>query len=162
MAAALEEQNEHLNQVGLDIGFRYEHGALIEEDNTPPEPNTSDYHPSTYPGSRAPHYPLEHHGKPISTLDLFDDRFVLLSSDQNDEWHNAARAIQKYPIRSYRIGQQGDLQDPLGNWAKTYEIGQDGAVLVRPDGHVAWRTMEKPVDLQGRLEQIMNTILRAN
>ncbi|WP_133139169.1 FAD-dependent monooxygenase [Legionella genomosp. 1] len=160
MSAALEEQNEHLNQVGLDIGFRYESGAMIAENSPPPSPNTSDYQPSTYPGSRAPHYPLEKNGVTISTLDLFDHHFVLLSADSNQEWYKAVSAINnKYPIKSYRIGEKGELQDPQGDWLKVYELTQSGAVLVRPDGHIAWRTIEKLTDPQNKLEQILNEIL---
>jgi len=40
-------------------------------------------------------------------------------------------------IRVLRLGI--DLDDPGGDLAAAYGIGQAGAVLVRPDGHVAWR-----------------------
>jgi hypothetical protein len=38
------------------------------------------------------------------------------------------------------IGAGGPLTDPGGTWQDAYEIGDEGAVLVRPDGHVAWRS----------------------
>ena len=38
------------------------------------------------------------------------------------------------------IGKNGDLSDPDGNWHEAYGVDADGAVLVRPDGYVAWRS----------------------
>jgi putative polyketide hydroxylase len=34
----------------------------------------------------------------------------------------------------------GDLGDTDGNWHDIYGVDFDGAVLVRPDGYVAWRS----------------------
>ena len=42
------------------------------------------------------------------------------------------------PIASYAIGDPG-LSDHTNTFFDLYEIGCDGAVLVRPDGYVAWR-----------------------
>ena len=44
------------------------------------------------------------------------------------------------PIDRYRIGSPG-LAD-LGGFAAAYGVGDEGAVLVRPDGHVAWRSAD--------------------
>ena len=41
---------------------------------------------------------------------------------------------------AYTVGSNGDLSDPDGTWHQVYGIDTDGAVLVRPDGHVAWRS----------------------
>ena len=41
---------------------------------------------------------------------------------------------------AFTIGKDGDLADPDGNWHDAYGVDTDGAVLVRPDGHVAWRS----------------------
>jgi putative polyketide hydroxylase len=37
------------------------------------------------------------------------------------------------------VGAEGNVGDPDGQWAEAYGVEKDGAVLVRPDGHVAWR-----------------------
>ena len=44
------------------------------------------------------------------------------------------------PLRCYSIGAEDDLVDESDAWPSLYGVGVDGAVLVRPDGHVAWRT----------------------
>jgi len=42
-------------------------------------------------------------------------------------------------VKIYRVADDGDLQDPEETWHNIYEVEKTGAVLVRPDGHVAWR-----------------------
>ena len=46
------------------------------------------------------------------------------------------------PLRAFTVGVDDavDLRDSSGAWAKLYGVSQNGAVLVRPDGHVAWRS----------------------
>jgi putative polyketide hydroxylase len=159
MEQALKEQNDHLNQVGLDLGFCYEEGALVPESGSKMPLATDTYVPSTSPGCRAPHYALMRQGQPISTLDLFDTEFVLLSSDTNNDWHQAAQTGQPCPIVSYRIGPSGELQDPDGKWQDVYTISSKGAVLVRPDGHVAWRRVDGDSNPKQALTEAMLRIL---
>lgn len=158
MDAALLDQQKHLNQIGLDLGFRYEEGALLSEETPAPiESDTRVYHPTTYPGSRAPYYLFEKEGKEVSSLSLFDTRFVLLCSDETDAWFNAVNALGAPLICCYRIGPRGDLQDPQDQWLSTYQIEVSGAVLVRPDGHVAWRAIKAPALID--LVFVMNQLL---
>jgi hypothetical protein len=42
-------------------------------------------------------------------------------------------------MRAYTVGADADVRDPEGRWPAAYGVETDGAVLVRPDGHVAWR-----------------------
>lgn len=42
-------------------------------------------------------------------------------------------------VDAYRIGNGGDLTDPEGRFAAAFAMTTGGAVLVRPDGFVAWR-----------------------
>ena len=48
---------------------------------------------------------------------------------------------------------------PGGEWARVYNVGTGGAVLVRPDGHVAWRSRTASDDPEGELRQALNTVL---
>jgi putative polyketide hydroxylase len=73
-------------------------------------------------GERAPHSWVRVDGRRCSTLDLFDGRLTLLAGEQAPVWRTAADRIAGGP--------------PL----TVLDVGQEGAVLVRPDGHVAWRT----------------------
>ncbi|TMS51188.1 hypothetical protein [Mycobacterium sp. DBP42] len=43
-----------------------------------------------------------------------------------------------HPINVAQVG--ADYLDADGTWAAVAEIGNGGALLVRPDNHVAWRT----------------------
>lgn len=43
-------------------------------------------HPSGRPGSRAPHLIVRHRDAPVSTLDLFRDRWVLFSGSTGSDW----------------------------------------------------------------------------
>ncbi|MGQ3887427.1 FAD-dependent monooxygenase [Legionella sp. CNM-1927-20] len=159
MIAAIEEQNEHVNQVGLDLGFCYEEGAVIKESGPAPVLDLYTYTPSTYPGCRAPHYLLKKGKKLLSTLDLFDNKFVLLSADKTDSWHKAALRLSNLPLVSYRIGASGDLDDPEGQWLDMYQINSTGAVLVRPDGHVAWRSPDNVDNPEKCLSEIFQKLL---
>ncbi|WP_419421063.1 FAD-dependent monooxygenase [Legionella sp. D16C41] len=159
MTAAIEEQNEHVNQINLDLGFCYEKGAIIAEEAFSSPTDLSDYQPSTLPGCRAPHYILEKEKKILSTLDLFDKNFVLLCSDKTDAWHKAALKYSNVLLISYRIGEQGDLQDPAGQWLSVYQINSTGAVLIRPDGHVAWRSREMVINPDKCLKEVFQKLL---
>jgi putative polyketide hydroxylase len=49
----------------------------------------------------------------------------------------------------------GNLEDPEGRFAKTYGITDEGAVLVRPDGFVAWRAEASEGDLHEAVDKIL-------
>jgi hypothetical protein len=67
---------------------------------------------------------------------------VLLAGRDGDAWRRAAQGIATTlpPLMAFTIGKDGDLIDPDDNWHEAYGVDTDGAVLVRPDGHVAWRS----------------------
>jgi hypothetical protein len=51
------------------------------------------------------------------------------------------------------------LIDPQNEWPSLYGIEPDGAVLVRPDGHVAWRTQRVSADPGSDLVSVLRRIL---
>jgi putative polyketide hydroxylase len=140
--------------LGHVLGSAYDVGALLP-DGTPP-PGAADpvaeYVPSARPGHRAPHRWLMVDGRRISTLDLFDGRFVLLSP--SEVWCVAARDVGSalaVPLVAYVINDRG--------WSDLYEVGPRGAVLVRPDGYVAWRRQEAVADPRGELSRLLASVL---
>jgi putative polyketide hydroxylase len=147
LTAAIDEQRPHFDFLGQDLGFAYAEGALVP-DGTPPEPSSgSTYVPSARPGARAPHAWLTRGAERLSTLDLFDDQFTLLAPC-GSPWlapHRLDRA--PVPVAAVAVGPDGDVQTDGGvrtdgtPFADLYGIGPHGAVLVRPDGHVAWRAV---------------------
>ena len=52
-----------------------------------------------------------------------------------------ARRALGLPIACYRIGSAG-LQDD-GGFLSAFGLEPDGAVLVRPDAHIAWRAKSR-------------------
>ncbi len=133
IAAAVELQREHFDLLGLQLGYVYTEGALIL-DGTPAEPGSpSDYHPTARPGARVPLAWLDRVGG-TSTLDLVPlDRSVLVSFGDHDRW---AAALDGAPVAHVRVGVDTPALDA---WREVCDVRSDGALLVRPDQHVAWR-----------------------
>lgn len=137
-------RKDHYVHPGLALGYRYTDGAVAFE---PDQVLAADwevgvYEPSAQPGARAPHLWLDDEGE-ASLIDLFEKDFVLLAaSDPEGVWRTAAdraRALATAPLRLEVVGDRA-RPDPQGRgFAALYGVEADGAVLVRPDGHVAWR-----------------------
>ena len=122
------------NPLNTHLGYRYDASPLcIPEGAPPPEPEDSRvYLQSSHPGGRAPHAWL---APGRSTLDLFGPGFTLLKfARQRDSFAGAAKA-RGIPFS------EAQIDDPAV--ARLYERKW---VLVRPDGHVAWRGDAPPAD----------------
>jgi hypothetical protein len=118
---------------GIALGYIYESPVIVSDGTPRPQLSVMDYTPTTYPGARAPHAWISE-GK--STLDLFGRGFVLARADGADPSTLVAAAKNRgVPLEVFEI------QD--SSIAKLYERK---LVLVRPDGHVAWRGDEVPSD----------------
>ena len=141
-SSAVLPRREFLNEQGLIYGICYQSMAVIPDGTAPVEvvDPVTEYVPSARPGSRAPHVWLRRGGEQLSTVDLFGPHFVLLAGRDGGAWRQAAQRIEPSwpPLIGFAIGQ--DLIDPDGNWHDAYGVETDGAVLVRPDGYVAWRS----------------------
>jgi 2,4-dichlorophenol 6-monooxygenase len=99
----------------------------------------------------------------LSTHDLCGSggSFLLLSGGHSD-WEHAAAQVSAslgVPIRHVALGHEADHQEGDAAWARLSGIDADGAVLVRPDNHVAWRSPKAPDSLQLALESAMRDIL---
>jgi putative polyketide hydroxylase len=136
------------------FGYRYHSSAL------PQEPEDQGWyedptHPTGTPGAHAAHVTLENGGKQSSTLDLFGKHFVLLTGAEGEGWHEPASRVAArlgLTLDSYRLGRQGDFVDTDNDFLTAYGIGAGGAVLVRPDGFIGWRTREAVPDPEGAFE----------
>ena len=125
----------------IQMGYRYDDSGLCIPDGTPTPENITQYIQTARPGARAPHAWLNSDqdpmlskpmGQQISTLDLFGDGFVLLCFEGADQ-HSIAQIISAAQMRAVPLN-----VIPI----KSAEIAQlygAALVLVRPDGHVAWR-----------------------
>jgi 2-polyprenyl-6-methoxyphenol hydroxylase-like FAD-dependent oxidoreductase len=87
------------------------------------------------PGTRAPHVWLERNGEKISTLDLFGREFVLVTGIEGKAWRDMASS----EVEVVQAGARG-ISDPEGAMCHAFGITPSGALLVRPDGFVGWRS----------------------
>ena len=130
----------------LEIGHKYHSSAVLSEEDDDGALHEDPRESRGRPGTRAPHLFLDRAGTRLSTLDLFGRHFVLLAAAEGSAWRDAARAASRHVdgvmMDSYLVGPAGDLTDPDGRFAHVYGISPSGAVLVRPDGFVAWRASE--------------------
>jgi 2-polyprenyl-6-methoxyphenol hydroxylase-like FAD-dependent oxidoreductase len=162
--AAKLPRAEFLSEQGLIFGASYASAAVIS-DGTPPsaiaDPVT-EYLPSARPGCRAPHVWLLSDGVRISTIDLFGPHFVLLTGPRGRAWRDAVPGLStssRPPLVAFAIGDGGELADPGGAWQETYGVDEDGAVLVRPDGQVAWRCRSAASDPAMVLQSTLDAVL---
>jgi putative polyketide hydroxylase len=153
------------------VGYRYRSQAIISEDNSEPRQTEIvllDREELTgVPGTRVPHLWLERQSMRISTLDLFDGGFVLLTGSQGIAWCQAANRVSaslRIGLTAYRIGPDGDLPhadliDPENQWALKMGVRPDGAVLIRPDSFIAWRSNSSSAAPDQSLQQVLNRVL---
>jgi len=130
--------HEEYEQEGITVGYRYDNSPVCAPDGTPVPPVTvSTYTQTARPGARAPHAWVNE-AENLSTLDLFGHGFVLLRLGANppdaSRLLRAAEAVGM-PVRVH------DIAD-----AHIADLYERKLVLVRPDGHVAWRGDAAPDD----------------
>ncbi|MEU3411147.1 FAD-dependent monooxygenase [Streptomyces sp. NPDC006658] len=155
------------------LAYRYPAGAVLDAD--PAQPVVPDEVRLTAdPGSRAPHLWLRRADRRLSTVDLYERSLVLLSdagSAAGAAWQSAARRVADADgvrLRAYRIGTGPDAdlaydgEGPGGgtDWASLHGTTADGAVLVRPDGFVAWRAAGAARDPEAELRRVLRAVLR--
>lgn len=155
MDEVLMTQRMEFQAHDMELGFRYEGNAVVP-DGTPPPPRGrmgDVYTPTTRPGHRLPHAWVRVDGQRVSTHDLCGrGRFVLITGAQGAAWREAAtRAAQRLGVRVDVVVLDA-AADVEGAWMQRREIGDDGAILVRPDVHVGWRSagaVEHPAEVLG-------------
>ena len=154
-----EGMQEIVDDWSMEIGYRYNSAGVALEPGDAPALHEHPRESRGRPGSRAPHVPIERAGTALSTLDLFGTAFVLLAGPDGEAWHeSASRAGETLdvPLDAYVVG-GGEVRDPGAAFAAAYGISAAGAVLVRPDGFVAWRAR----DAAGASEATVRDVLEA-
>jgi 2,4-dichlorophenol 6-monooxygenase len=149
----------------LELGFFYDRGAVVADGTFPPErdPMGNRYTPTTRPGHRLPHAWVEFGGKRISTLDLVGKgEFLLILGSDGGPWVEAADRIAAEfdtPLKSIAIGEATACVDVDRSWINLREVASDGAILVRPDNHVAWRCVGASANALESLRDALRKVL---
>jgi 2-polyprenyl-6-methoxyphenol hydroxylase-like FAD-dependent oxidoreductase len=121
---------------GIALGYRYEPSPICWPDGSPaPADSVSEYRPTTRPGSRAPHAWL---GDDRSIIDMFGRGFTLLRFGEAAP--DAQPIAQGFARRAVPLTVSTIMDPAIG------QLYERRLVLVRPDGHVAWRSDDLPAD----------------
>lgn len=164
---AMRKQSMEFSELNVEFGYHYDSAAVIADGTPPPEPvdDVRVYEPSTRPGAPLPHAWIDdENGDRRALRDLVaPGRWLLIAGEDGHSWCDAARRVgtaNDLPLDAVRIGHvDGDLYDPRCTWLRHRQIAGDGAVLVRPDRFVAWRSLtadDRPVEvLSAAIAQIL-------
>jgi 2-polyprenyl-6-methoxyphenol hydroxylase-like FAD-dependent oxidoreductase len=156
-----------LSAEAVELGTIYRSSAVIDPSGAPVDPDRESAvfdprAPLTDVGGRGPHLWVQRDGDTISIHDLFRDAYVLLAGSEGAAWRDAAAALSKrdsVPLKSVLVGAGGDVVAPDGLFEQAYGLAADGAIIVRPDGIVAWRSPATSHDAEGVIEATMATLL---
>ena len=171
------------------LGYRYPAGGahLGVDPERPAVPD--DFSPLAAPGGRAPHlWVRRRDGERLSTLDLYERTPVLLAGPDGAAWQEAAASAARLtgvPVECFRIGHDLVVEDhpaggpPAGpppgvgapgrpgavpdgppDFGRLHGVRADGAVLVRPDGFVAWRSEGADPDGAATLARALRQVFR--
>jgi len=150
-----------LDYVAVLMGYRYRSAAILADDIFDDGAPTEDpMQPTGRPGTRGAHVELIRDGEKISTLDLIGKSFVLFTGRQGNAWTEAGVQVALrlgVPLAIHRLGK--DLEDPSGKWNERYGVSDQGAVLIRPDGYIAWRAKGRADNPAAVLEDALSRIL---
>ena len=151
LADALKLKNYEYNAQGIELNQRYVSGNVIPDPHGTPEEWQRDpqlfVRPTTRPGAKLPHaWLVGKDGRRVSTLDLVGrGRWSLVTGIAGSKWCDAARELDVPFLETVVVGLPG-AQDLYCNWQALREIDEAGALLVRPDGVVAWRQRHGAAD----------------
>jgi 2,4-dichlorophenol 6-monooxygenase len=160
VSAAIARQAEHFDMPGLQLGFCYEEGALLRaEGDQPRAVEVREYTPSGCPGARLPHAWLGESDERHSLLDEVPlDRFLLLAGPDGHAWLDSLGKLGAVPIVGRRLSRS--WVNALDRWLELAGIDAGGALLVRPDQHIAWRSPVVSDDPEAALSAALRAVLQ--
>ena len=144
LSEALALKQYEFNAQGVELNQRYTSSAIIAD--SPGEEEVWEKDPQLYlqattrPGAKIPHvWLVDRNGYRVSTLDAVGKgKFSVVTGLSGQAWIEAAKKLNLPYLRTVMIGSV-DFQDVWCDWQNIREIDEAGALLVRPDGYIAWR-----------------------
>lgn len=163
---AADQQFEHFNVIGLDLGHVYASNAIIADAGKPPRPENHvlQYVQSFCPGARMPHFRLCNIIGASTSHELVSaSRFLLLGyGDAGRMVQGLARDLSStigYEVRGCDLEKHAPPDELAAIVAYNDNI-RNALILVRPDGHVGWRCDLNATDNpQQRLLAVLGKIL---
>lgn len=137
------------------MGYRYRSDAIIADEADDGAAVEDPLRPTGLPGTRLAHVWLRRGEETISSHDLIARDFTLFVGEEGGDWIEAAQRValrSKAPLGVYRPGH--DVADPDGLFLPRLGVSPEGALLVRPDGYIAWRSRGRSVDPIATLEAV--------
>jgi 2,4-dichlorophenol 6-monooxygenase len=166
LVEAMELKNYEFNAHGVELGQFYTSAAVVPDGTTRPEPTRDPdlyYEASTVPGSHLPHAWVGDNTTKHAMMDLAPyDRFTLISGIAGEAWEDAAEKVSHelgVPVEAVIIGPGRPVTDLYYDWSKLREVEEGGALLVRPDKHIAWRSHTLPADPGSELRAALSQVL---
>ena len=156
------------NAQGVELNQRYASNAVIPDPDAGEEQWRRDpqvyLQATTRPGAKIPHtWLVDEAGQRVSTLDVTGKgKFSLVTGLAGRAWVQSAHKLNLPFLRTVVVGAKG-AEDPYLSWAQIREIHEAGALLVRPDGYIAWRQSGAVWDdseALAQLEAALHTLLR--
>jgi 2,4-dichlorophenol 6-monooxygenase len=148
------------------MGQFYESAAIVSDGSRRPAPVRDPelyFEPTTVPGGRLPHAWVGDRSTRLSTLDLAPyGQFTLFTGIAGEAWADAAATVSGelgVPLGTVVIGPGRDATDLYYDWARLREVAEDGALLIRPDKHVGWRSAAMPHDPAAALRMALTALL---
>jgi 2-polyprenyl-6-methoxyphenol hydroxylase-like FAD-dependent oxidoreductase len=160
---AVPHLSEHFDYLGQTFGQGYASGAFVSDGLAVEPPAVGTYVPCARPGYRAPHIWLHRGEERVSTIDLIGfGAFTVFATPEASAWRQGfeeALARRGLTGRGWLVGDGGDLVDPEGEFRRLYGLPDRGAVLVRPDGYVAFRSSETSPGSPQAIDDILDVTL---
>ena len=149
-------------------GYKYGSRAVVTNEPPPADPQAVQLVEGeklcAEPGTRVPHAWVQRYGERVSTLDLVGRGFTLFTGDAEaaaDAWLAAAASASAslgVTVDVQCVGPNGIVRDVDGEWARLTGLSNEGALLVRPDDFVGWRTEALPTAPESELCQALSQI----
>jgi 2,4-dichlorophenol 6-monooxygenase len=181
LQAVLETQKVEFSAHDLEVGHIYESVSIVPDGTAieKVDPLGQVYYPSTRPGHRLPHCWLRTSTSSsiptVSTHDLVGQslQFVLVTDAGGQAWKDAISDLQSrspalvkcvtiLPRGTQSTDKASEFIDVDGQWENLSELSQGGAILIRPDNYVAWRSINADAQAIPTLIELLKKTLKSS